>query len=229
MNAVKEPSGSDHASEASTAHHARRFGLVAAAAVAALGLTSCAAGQYAATAVVKPAIAGTSGAVGSMELQNVSIQAPNVSGRDSGTKYYTAGDNAPMALTVTNVGHAADTLTAVTSPAFTSWTIVGTGSSASASAGAGAASGSPTPVQNIAPNERVGLGLSNLGVGSGTSPQTLVLTGLTASAGNLYPGASVDVTFTFSSAGSITLHVPVDLSSTPTSGSVSPLPTTPGA
>jgi hypothetical protein len=191
---------------------ARLLGVAVALTAAMITLTSCAVGQHAATAIDKPAVAGTGGNVGSMDLQNVSIQAPNVTGRDTGTKFYAAGDNAPMTLTLINVGHVADALVSVTSTAFSSWAIVDT--SALTQPLAGGAS-----QQVINPNERVGLGLTNLGVGTGSSAQTLVLA---KASKQIFPGSTIDVTFTFATAGSITLHVPVNLTSAPTTGSIAP-------
>ena len=94
MKAVSEQSGTGHPSTG------RRFGIAAAVAAAAITLTSCAAGQHAATAIDRPAIAGTGGQIGSISLQNVSIQAPAISGRETGTKFYATGDDAPMSLTI---------------------------------------------------------------------------------------------------------------------------------
>lgn len=215
MNAVSEESGTGHASTSSMVR-TRRFGAVAVLALAAVSLSSCAVGQHAATAIDRPAIAGTGGSVGSIDLADVSIQAPNIGGRATGTKFYAAGDDAPMTLTIVNVGHTTDTLTSVTSTAFKSWNIVDTG----------AVGGTVATSQAVGPNEHVGLGITDTGVGTGSSPQTLVLRGL--SGANLYPGTMVDITFTFATAGSLTLHVPVDLSSTPTTGSIAPIPTEPG-
>ena len=196
----------------------RRVGLVAVLAAAAISLTSCAIGQHAATAIDKPAVAGTEGSIGSIKLLDVSIKAPDVAGRTTGTKFYVPGDTAPLIITLVNSGHAADTLTSVTSTAFSSWSIIKTG--ANPLTGAGQTS------QVIAPQTRVALGLTNLGAGIPDSPQTMVLTGLTAATGNLYPGTVIPITFTFATAGSVTLQVPVDLTSTPTTGSIAPLPGT---
>lgn len=212
MKAVSGQPGIGHASHRRSL---RLVGVAAALAAAALSLTSCAVGQHAATAIDKPAIAGTSGQIGTIDLENVIVQAPNVVGRDTGTKFYTAGDSAPMSLTMINTGHTNDTLTSVTSSAFSSWSIVSTASLVT-TPGQGATS------QVLTPNVAVSLGLENLGVGIGSSDQTLVLSGLKAAAKNLYPGTTVDVTFTFANAGSTTLHVPVGLTSTPPSGSVAP-------
>jgi hypothetical protein len=65
----------------------------------------------------------------------------------------------------------------------------------------------------------VALGLSNLGVGTGVSPETLVLTNLKGST-NLYPGSEVPLTFTFANAGKVTVSVPIQLSAQPNDVSV---------
>ena len=216
MKAVSGQSGTGRTSTAPRVRTGRRAGIAAAVVVvAALGLSGCATGQDAATATNKPAVTGTGGTIGSVELQDVYIQAPAVAGRPSGDKFYLTGDNAPMTITMLNVGHTADTLTSVTSTAFSSWAIVNTAALTQPVTG-GATS------QVLQPNQSVGLGLTGLGVGIGSSDQTLVLRGLTAATKTLYPGATVDVNFTFATAGTITLHVPVELSDTPTTGSIAP-------
>ena len=219
MEAVTETSGAQPSAKRST----RRIAVATAlAAAAAISLSSCAAGQHAATAVDKPAIAGTGGSVGTIDLLDVSVQAPNVPGRDTGSKYYVVGDNAPLTITLVNTGHAADTLTSVTSTSFASWQIVST---PLVTEGSSASGGSTSQV--IAPQSRVALGLSNLGIGSGESADTLLMTGLQGN--DLYPGSVIPITFTFANAGSVTLNVPVDLTSSPTTGSVPPLPGDSGA
>lgn len=210
MKAVSEQSGTGHASTG------RRLGIAAAVVAAAISLTSCAVGQHAATAIDRPAIAGTGGTVGAIALQNVSIQAPSIAGRTTGTKFYASGDDAPMSLTIVNTGHTADTLTSVTSAGFSSWAVVDT-TSLGQPITAGATS------EALEPNESLALGIGDLGVGSGSSTSTLVLRGLTAATKSLYPGTTIDVTFTFAKAGSITLHVPVNLSKSPTTGSIAPV------
>jgi len=210
VKAVSEQSGTGHPSTG------RRLSIAAALVAAAVSLTSCAVGQHAATAIDRPAIAGTSGVVGSISLQNVSIQAPSISGRETGTKFYATGDDAPMSLTIINNGHTADTLTSVTSAGFTSWAVVDT-----TLVGKPITAGATTEV--IDANESLALGVGDLGVGTGSSASTLVLRGLTAAAKSLYPGTTIDVTFTFATAGSVTLHVPVDLSKSPTTGSIAPI------
>ena len=210
MEAVTETSGA----QSNRGRGTRRMLGAAALAAAAIGLTACGAGQHAATAIDKPAIAGTGGSIGSIKLLNVSVQAPNISGRPTGDKFYAAGDNAPLTLTMVNSGHNADTLTSVTSTAFSTWGIVSTPLVTVASSGTGSTS------QVIAPQTSVALGLTDLGVGNGSSPNTLVMGGLKGA--NLYPGSVVPITFTFANSGSVTLQVPVDLTGSPTTGSVAP-------
>lgn len=215
MEAVTETSGA----QSSAKRTQRRVAVAGALAAAAISLTSCAAGQHAATATDKPAIAGTGGSVGTIKLLDVTVQAPNITSRDTGTKFYTAGDNAPLTITLVNSGHDADTLTSVTSTAFTAWQVVSTPLVTEDSASTGGATSQVVP-----PQTSVALGLSNLGVGTGQSANTLVMTGLKGA--DLYPGSVVPITFTFANSGSVTLDVPVDLTSTPTTGSIAPLPNT---
>src|SRR4051812_13262905 len=78
---------------------------------------SCAAGQHAQTAEVRPAIDATRGVAGSMLLEGVAIHAP------SGPSYPARG-NAQVAVTLVNNGNSADTLVDVSGPAFAGWGIV---------------------------------------------------------------------------------------------------------
>lgn len=104
----------------------RRISGTVAALIAATTLASCAAGQIAETANEKPSLDGTFGVVGKIQLEGVAIRAPYVPGRPSGMQYYVKGDAAPMRISLVNTGHSADTLTDVSSPAFTGWNIVST-------------------------------------------------------------------------------------------------------
>lgn len=190
----------------------RRLALAAIVASVALVSSACAVGQHAATATDRPAIDATIAQVGSIKLENIAVQAPNIASRPTGTAFYQPGDNAPMTLILVNNGHKADTLTSVTGP-FTSWAIVPTGSVTDPNA---LKSGSTSQV--IGPGGSVALGLSNLGVGTGSSAETLVLGSLTGS--KLYPGTNVTLTFTFANAGKVTVAVPVQLTATPNDVSV---------
>lgn len=179
------------------------------AALAAVGATvltaACAAGQHAQTAEEKPSLDGTQGSVGSMLLNGVALHAP------SGTNY-SAGDDVALTVYITNNGSASDSLTDVSSPAFSSgWAVVPT---KQLSSGAPAGGSSPSP-QTIAAGSAVGYGLENLTPGAGsTSKNAIVLLHL-AKPPKLYPGMSVPITFTFAKAGKATLTVPVELTDKP--------------
>jgi copper(I)-binding protein len=192
----------------------RRVGLAVILTGVALVSTACATGQDAATATNRPAIDATIAHVGAMKLEDISIQAPNVSGRATGTSYYAAGDTVPMTLILVNDGHTTETLTGVSGP-FASSAVVATDDLSDPTAvKAGAAS-----IQ-IGPGASVALGLSNLGVGTGYSPNTLVLRGLTSK--SLYAGAVVPLTFTFATAGKVSVRVPVQITPTPNDASIPP-------
>jgi copper(I)-binding protein len=188
---------------------ARRIAGAIVAAGAVLACASCAAGQNAATAEEVPSIDGTNATVGDMQLEGVAIQAPSGSS-------YAAGSSAPLALAIVNNGDSADTLTAVTSPAFSGWGIAKTA----------AAAAQPTPT-SIPAGSSLRLGLHNLGASSSSSTETLVLSALAKGSSPLFPGGSVSITFRFAKAGSTTLTVPVQLSTTPNDASVS-APSQPG-
>jgi copper(I)-binding protein len=193
----------------------RRVNVVAVLAVAAFGLTACATGQHAATSDEKPAIAGTHAMIGSIDIQDLSIQAPAISSRPTGSQFYATGDDAPLTLVIINNGHSTDTLTGITSPAFTSWSVVST-----------AALTQPTAIKagatkvTIGANRSVPLGINDTGVGLGSSDQTIVLRTLKATANPFYPGSTAELTFTFAKAGAVTVKVPVDLTSTPNSATI---------
>jgi len=75
-----------------------------------LGIVGCSAGQVAQTAEMEPAVNGNSGQVGELMLRDVMVAFP-----DGGD--YAAGDDAPLLLTIVNVGAADDELVGVSSPA----------------------------------------------------------------------------------------------------------------
>ena len=200
---------------------------VAAVACVALVATGCAAGQQAQTARDTPAIDGVSTTLGKISLSGVSVAAP------SNGPSYPVGAMASLQFSVVNTGTSDDELTNVTTsaaagvgPAPTATatdtatdtatvtaTDTATGNaSASASATTSTAPAPFDPVQ-LAPNVRVAYGLTP------TDP-VIVLSGLTAP---LYGGNTIRVTFTFANAGTITLTVPVQLtSSTSPTGLVVP-------
>jgi copper(I)-binding protein len=179
---------------------------------AAVLTAACAAGQHAQTALEKPSIDGTEGSVGNINLVDVSLHSPTGSS-------YAAGADVPMTVYIANTGNGADTLTNVTSTVFPGgWQVVSTstltGAASTPAASPSAASGGATTVP-IKAGSAVGLGLSGLNTGGGTSKQTLVLNGLAKQSAPLTPGMSVKITFTFANAGQTTLTVPVQISKTP--------------
>jgi len=217
---------------------ARRIVIGVAAAGAVLLTASCAAGQHAASANESPSIDGANAKVGSMLLRTVAITTPN-------GKCYLPGSDAPLSLVLVNNGRDSDTLTSVTSPRFSSYTVAktaddlnpatGSGSCAAAASGSAAASGAPATgssssaapaaaPQTVAAGKSLQLGLKNTGTtdpGVPTAP-IVVLDGLTG--GPLHPGESVPVTFSFATAGKITLQVPVQLSAAPNNSVIPSVP-----
>ncbi|MGI8681609.1 MAG: copper chaperone PCu(A)C [Mycobacteriales bacterium] len=168
-------------------------------------LVGCAAGRGAQT-IMTQTVSDSAGAdVGQLQVRNVAVAAPASSGYDK-------GGEAPLYLTVANSGDSADQLTSVTSDAASSVAVAtGPPSAASTSASAGASSSS-SPTGSASPTAGTGF---PLGVPAGSAlrfgPDSthLVLQGVTR---GLRSGESVQVTFTFASAGSTTLTVPVALS-----------------
>ena len=104
----------------------RRIGGTVVAILAATALASCAAGQIAETSNEKPTLDGTFGVVGHMRLEGVALKAPYVPSRSSGQQYYAKGDAAPLRISLVNTGRTPDTLTKVSSSAFTGWNVVST-------------------------------------------------------------------------------------------------------
>jgi hypothetical protein len=166
---------------------------------------ACAAGQQAQTANEKPSLDGTQGMIGSLQLEGVAMHSPD------GTSYV-AGSSVPLSIYIANNGQSADTLTNVTSTAFSGWDIVSTPAvQVTPAPGAAPATGT---TKAIGAGSAVGLGIANLTASTG-SPETLVLTGLAKKSAPLYPGTAVKITFTFAKAGSTTLTVPVQVSKDP--------------
>lgn len=76
-----------------------------------LGVVGCSAGQVAQTADMEPAVNGNMAQVGNLMLRDVMVAFP-----ENGEPYRT-GEDAPLLLTIVNVGGEDDTLTGVTSEA----------------------------------------------------------------------------------------------------------------
>jgi copper(I)-binding protein len=84
----------------------------------ALVVAGCSAGQVTQTDQMEPAVNGNKGEVGDVALRDVVVAYP-----ESGS--YDAGDDAPLTLTIVNVGGTDDELTAVSSPAATEVELLG--------------------------------------------------------------------------------------------------------
>lgn len=164
-------------------------------------LAACAAGRDAQTINTDTVNDAAGADVGALQVRNVYLAAPE-------TSLYGKGGDAPMYLTVANSSRSPDTLTAVSSAAAASVSVMQSGTS-----GAG---GAPSASPN-------GTGSGPTFVGGSGFPLTvpggsalalrpdstyLILRGLNR---QLKPGQSVQVTFTFAGAGSTTLTVPVEL------------------
>jgi periplasmic copper chaperone A len=168
----------------------RRIGIGLAAAVALL-TSACAAGQKAQTADVNESIDGTSVHVGSITLGALAIQPPKAA-------YYPTGSDVPVRVVIVNSSPKADTLTSITSSSITGWTTTGTGATSTAS------SAQATSVKVP------GGGAESFGV-----PDSQAVLQLSQIKTDLHPGMTVPLTFTFANAGSVTVRVPVQLSTSP--------------
>ncbi|HVU93173.1 MAG TPA: copper chaperone PCu(A)C [Jatrophihabitans sp.] len=191
---------------------ARRVGL--AAAVAAGLLTSaCAAGQVAQTADEKPTLDGANAKVGQyITLGGTALETPT-----DGISW-AKDSNVPLRVVLVNSGQRDDQLTSITSPDFSGWNAYTSVAAASAAhlppgTDAPAASSSapaepPTPV-TVPAHGRVVFSTENYGAGGN---RVLLLNGAKQ---DLHPGMPVSLTFTFATAGTVTLTVPVQLSKSP--------------
>jgi len=92
--------------------------ILPAVAVGVVALAGCSVGQVTQTDSIEPAVNGNRADVGDIALRDVMVAYPENGG-------YEAGDDAPLLLTIVNVGGADDTLVSVSSPAATSVELVG--------------------------------------------------------------------------------------------------------
>ncbi len=214
----------------------RRLGTAAALATALL-ISGCAAGQHASTAQEKPSIDGTNATLGTIALRGLVIEPPA-----GATPFYGPGTDAAVKLVIVNSGTKTDTLTNITSPTVGDWGAFGTTAAAaavvaadnpappssaaasSASSPAGASSGAPSsassPAATSAQPPSVPTGQKSVPIVAGGRvswgvPETDAVLLLLHATKRIYPGTTVPVTFTFANAGSITVAVPVGLSSNP--------------
>ncbi|WP_344862835.1 hypothetical protein [Amycolatopsis ultiminotia] len=200
---------------------------------AALVLAGCGAGQITQTDTQQPAVNGTYAQVKTLVLRNAAVQYP---AKGSG---YSAGQPAPLTLTVVNQGQRDDKLVSVTSAGSTApaaisgdATIVAghslvigptdadesTGEqaapgSSSASAPPPSSGGSPSDTGSAQPpasGDNVATGTP--GAPPPSSAQVQLGTGTVELQGlkqPLWPGMTIPVTFTFQNAGPISVELPV--------------------
>jgi copper(I)-binding protein len=200
-----DPEGVDVNAEPVTV---RRLG-IGLAVVAVLLTSACAAGQHAATADELPTLDGTNATVGDMALRGLYIEAPT-------TVNYRAGSDPAVTLVLVNTGTKVDKLISITSAAATGWGAYASAADADAVIGAGSSPNNDLPKAStsipVAPGTRV-----SWGVPDATGELLLLHTTKT-----IYPGTTVPLTFTFETAGKITVSVPVHLTDTPGSSTVPP-------
>lgn len=176
----------------------RRVLKAMAAGTAVVLLAGCGAGQIGTIGSQVAAVNGAQGTAGSVAVRDVRVQFPTSAGASS----YPAGANAPLLFTIANGGTAADELISVSTPAATQVNVQG---SRTLPGGTALVSGPST----VAPSSTAGV-TSTAGATSaaGTTPGRLTaeLSNLTQ---DVKPGLTIAVTFTFATAGPITLPVPV--------------------
>lgn len=191
-----------------------------------LGIVGCSAGQVAQTAAMEPAVNGNSGQVGKLFLRDVMVAFP-----ESG-EAYSAGEDAPLTLTIANTGTTDDELVGVTSPAGDveivgnakipanfALQVVVPGDNPAASSSAETSETTTGTSTGTSSTETSG-SESSSGASSPTETTTtteapapdvvgtisLVITGLK---GDLPFGKTVSVTFEFAKAGTVTVELPV--------------------
>jgi copper(I)-binding protein len=172
---------------------------------AALLVSACAAGKQAQTVEVTPVNDANDANAGTIALRAVALKAPS-------GDFYAKGSSAQLQMVLVNIGSKPDTLTSITSPAFSGWGSLPM-SSASASplalssTSAGTLPGSAGGTQKVAlpPNIRVSYGVPD-------ATHVLQITGIKQV---LWPGSAIRVTFTFQRAGSKTVVVPIQLTTPP--------------
>ncbi len=162
---------------------------MAAVSAAALLVTGCSAGQQAQTSGQEPAINGTNGSVGAIDLENVYLQAEVA---DQPTPIYT---DIRLAFTAVNTSWTeSDRLTGIASPAAESVQIEGPVSALELRPQTGLAAGEP--IQNLDPS---------------AAPDQPITVTVTMKSAGASPGLTYPFDFTFEKAGTVQLPVPLDV------------------
>lgn len=198
----------------------RRIGIGIAATGLLLGLTGCAAGQHAQTAEEAPVIDGVSADLGQIALRAVTVAPPS-------EKSFPKGGDAPLQLVIINNGRSDDELTKVTSPAAAQVRFFSTGAAAGVTfppsgtasetpSSTPTATGSATAATATADAITIPTGRA-VTVGYTPNEPAIQLHNLTA---DLFPAQTLQLTFQFAKAGSVTFTTTVHLapgpSNTPT-------------
>ena len=205
------------------------MGAVLAGVVAALVLLAgCATGQRAQSSHEVPVVDGVSADVGSVQLRNIALAAPQAQGG------YAVGGSASLTLTIVNNGNSNDQLIDVASPVAGAVTSSTPDSAAASEESSEESSAGPsTPSASSASSSEPGSSSSSAAAGSfvaipcpagqavhvtpTASQMTITLQQLKQP---LSSGESLSVTFTFQGSGSVTVQIPVALGegaeSTPT-------------
>ena len=154
-----------------------------------VALTACSAGQIAQTEEQNRDKTGGMASVGQLSLRAVELPYPTGG-------IYSSGGDARLLAAVASTSDTDDTLTGITSDAFTSVEVVDPSATASAAAGAAGTVDLTVPANGT------------LFIGNGTGP-AVTLVGLSD---DLSVGQYIDITFTFEQAGEVTVPVTVGVS-----------------
>ena len=197
----------------------RRIGVGLAVVLTVLLTGACAQGKQAQTAHESPAIDGVNSDLGPIALRNASIAPP------SGSPSYAAGSAAELSLVIVNSGNADDNLISITTAAAASVSQFASASDAAPALSATEVA-SQSPAQSPSPSESSSAPTASavafpvaipagqrVSFGIADTDKVLVISGLL---NQLYPATQIPITFTFQNAGTLTVMVPVRLS-TPTS------------
>ncbi|MFI9384126.1 hypothetical protein [Kutzneria sp. NPDC052558] len=193
---------------------------------AAILVSGCSAGQITQTDTQVPAVNGSMGTVKQIAVRDAQLAFPTAK------RFYGRGDNAAVLVTIANSGQASDKLTGVSSPQFGSAQIVGDGTIPgfhAITATATTVAPLPTTTTTSAPatsTSTTGTSTSGTSTSTSTATSTSVTATTSTSAADLpigtiriqliglnvdkiQPGQTVQVTFTFASAGDLTLTLPI--------------------
>jgi hypothetical protein len=208
---------------AGAARRRRTAGIGAIAVAAAMLTSSCAAGRVAQTIRQRPAIDGVNAQVGPIAVRYLSIEAPS-----QGTSY-PKGSALRLTGVFVNNGRSTDLLTNISSASVTGWgaysSITGgdqvvAAAAASAAGGSAPTSAAASPSTSAAPQASQTVRIpaqSRASYGVPDATGSLLVLGTKA---KIYPGSTISLALTFARAGTLTVQVPVQVSTNPKQASV---------